>query len=191
MSLGPAAQVCDLLQYNYITFSRGKTNARRMALIWWQLKTLCRETDLWCFPLNGSVVYPQHKDTRTKQTSTSNWRWTQHPTHKVNGSEAAMANLTEVSEQLLWIIFAEQICHIGVFEIARPCTRGHGQGLEDRRGHGSGRWHRGDQEILPGYIAGGRFQTESLHLFNNCLTKREIWKPSKKPYFCLQKKKNI
>lgn len=42
-----------------------------------------------------------------------------------------MADLTEVSEELLRIIFAEQISHLRVLEIARPCTRGHGQGLED------------------------------------------------------------
>lgn len=53
------------------------------------------------------------------------------PTHKVNGSEAAVADLTEVSEQLLGIIFAEEICHLRILEIACPCTRGHGQGLEE------------------------------------------------------------
>ena len=41
-------------------------------------------------------------------------------THKVHSSEAAVADLTEVSEQNLRIIFAEEVCHLGVFQIARP-----------------------------------------------------------------------
>lgn len=125
----------------------------------------------WSIPKLKST---ERKDTLTKQTSTPNGWWTRHPTHKVNGSEAAMADLTEVGEQLLWIIFAEQICHIGVFEIARPCTRGHGQGLQDRGGHGSGGGHRGGQQRFPPYIAEGRFQTECLHLLNHWSTNRNM-----------------
>lgn len=50
-----------------------------------------------------------------------------------------MADLTEVSEELLRIIFAEQISHLRVLEIARPCTRGHGQGLEDEEKRRTGK----------------------------------------------------
>lgn len=85
-----------------------------------------------------------------------------------------MADLTEVGKQLLWIIFAEEVCHIGVFEIARPCTRGHGQGLQDRGGHGSGRGHRCDQERFPGYCWG-----ESSNWISSPfqpLVNEQIWK---------------
>lgn len=60
----------------------------------------------------------------------------EHPTYKVNGSEAAVTDLTEISKQLFWIIFAKQIRHLRVLEIACPCTGGHGQGLEGSRGQG-------------------------------------------------------
>ena len=57
---------------------------------------------------------------------------TSRPTHKVHGSKAAVADLTEVGEQLLRIIFAEEVSHVWVLQIARPCIRGHGQGLGGR-----------------------------------------------------------
>lgn len=46
-----------------------------------------------------------------------------------------MADLTEVCKQLLRIIFAEEICHVRVLQIARPSIRGHGQGLDTRAEH--------------------------------------------------------
>lgn len=55
-------------------------------------------------------------------------------THEVHGSEAAVADLSEVSEHLLRIIFAEEVRHVWVFQVSRPSTRGHGQGLRKVRG---------------------------------------------------------
>lgn len=54
-----------------------------------------------------------------------------------------MTDLTEISKQLFWIIFAEEIHHVRVLEIACPCTGGHGRGLEDSRGQGGAEmWSR-------------------------------------------------
>lgn len=50
-------------------------------------------------------------------------------TYKVNGAEAAVSDLPQVGEQLLGVIFAEEVGHVGVLQVARPNTRGHGQGL--------------------------------------------------------------
>lgn len=55
-------------------------------------------------------------------------------THKVNGAEAAVSDFSQVGEQLLRVIFAEEVGHVGVLQIARPNTRGHGQGLWWREG---------------------------------------------------------
>lgn len=85
----------------------------------------------------------EQKHPLNQKTSLPTQRHSRHPTHKVNSSEAAMADLPKVSKQLLWIIFAEEISHLWVLEIARPCTRGHGQGLEDSRHRGSLGGHRG------------------------------------------------
>lgn len=67
------------------------------------------------------------------------------PTHKIDSAEAAVADLTEVGKQLLRIIFAEELRHIRVLQIARPCTRGHGQRLEHNGHTGQRKWGKNSE----------------------------------------------
>lgn len=76
----------------------------------------------------------RHKHYADTNPSSGVTGFPKRPPYKVNGSKAAVTDLTEISEQLFWIIFAEEIHHVWVLEIACPCTGGHGRGLEDSRG---------------------------------------------------------
>lgn len=70
-------------------------------------------------------------------------------THKVNSTKAAMSDLSQVGEQLLWVIFAEEVGHVGVLQVARPNTRGHGQGLCGGGGYrGQCRFGGRSQEVM-------------------------------------------
>ena len=50
-------------------------------------------------------------------------------THKVDGSEASMADLPEVCEQLLGVASVEELRHLRVLQAPRPDTRWHRQRL--------------------------------------------------------------
>lgn len=47
-------------------------------------------------------------------------------TYEVNGAEAPMADLVEVAENLLRVIFEEQVGELGVLRRSFPCGRWHG-----------------------------------------------------------------
>ena len=47
------------------------------------------------------------------------------PTYKVDGAEAAVADLAEVGEELLGVVPEEELCHVGVLQAARPQRRRH------------------------------------------------------------------
>ena len=53
---------------------------------------------------------------RTRPMETAGWLLA---THKVDGAEAAMANLTEVGVELLGVLFEKQLGDVGVLEAPR------------------------------------------------------------------------
>lgn len=49
-------------------------------------------------------------------------------TYKINCSEASMANLSEICEELFWIFFEEELCNFGVLQAARSAGWWHPAG---------------------------------------------------------------
>lgn len=61
-----------------------------------------------------------------KNIITSPTLLSQAPTHKVHGSKAAMANFTEVREELFGVILEEELSHIRVLQAPGPAPSWHG-----------------------------------------------------------------
>lgn len=67
-------------------------------------------------------LHPQFKkETQLKFTSHG-------ATYKINCSEASMANLSEICEELFWIFFEEELCNFGVLQAARSAGWWHPAG---------------------------------------------------------------
>ncbi len=54
-------------------------------------------------------------------------------TYKIHCAEAAMTNLTEVSEELLRVLLKEQLCYLGVLHVPCPAGGGHAASWRTRR----------------------------------------------------------
>lgn len=61
--------------------------------------------------------------------------------YKVDGAEAAMADLSEVGEELLWVFLEEKLGHLRILQAPRPHRRWHlgfrSPGSHPRRGDGT------------------------------------------------------
>lgn len=99
----------------------------------------------------------------TQNASSGLTGYQKRPPYKVNGSKAAVTDLTEISKQLFRIIFAEEIHHVRVLEIACPCTGGHGRGLEDSRGRSGEDQRREQEKPLWLLLVGSKLHNKSIN----------------------------
>lgn len=78
------------------------------------------------FQQNSLSTVWRQKETQLQFTS-------REATYKINCSEASMANLSEICEELFWIFFEEELCNFGVLQAARSAGWWHPAGqLADR-----------------------------------------------------------
>lgn len=139
----------------------------------------CKTSSWWPPPQWSAHLVPEEKhkvNTLPYILNSSEWKSssvTEHrvagpSTHKVDCTEAAMSDLSQVWEQFLRVLLEEELSNIGVFQAPRPTSVGHAEGgtcqCRHRRGQG-----------LSGYATATWQPPPTVHLQDSGLIRVHTW----------------